>query len=144
MRSLARRLGRNDGFTLIELLMAIMTGVVVTGALFAILEVSLRQTSRVTDRVQATQLGRIAMTRHGRRAALDLPGPEFAPVQEKSTRQGTDLHHTAPAKKRSSSSEVFEHRISAGRHLKERRPADSTTRTTSERRQRGPHYYFDG
>lgn len=85
MRSLTRRLGRNDGFTIIELLMAIMTGVVVTGALYAILEVSLHQTSRVTDTVQATQLGRIAMTDVVDELHSTCLARKFAPVQEKST-----------------------------------------------------------
>ena len=35
-----------------------LTGIVVTGGLFAILEVSLHQTARAGDVVQASQLGR--------------------------------------------------------------------------------------
>jgi hypothetical protein len=47
--------------TLIEMLVAIVTGVIVTGAAFTILEFSLKQTSRIADRTSANQRGRIAM-----------------------------------------------------------------------------------
>jgi hypothetical protein len=49
------------GASLIEMLVATVSGVVVMLALFAILNVSLGQTSRVTGRVEADQAGRVAM-----------------------------------------------------------------------------------
>jgi hypothetical protein len=59
--------------------------VVVAGALFAILEVSLRQTTRVTDYIQASQLGRITMTKIVDELHSACIAPGFAPVLEKST-----------------------------------------------------------
>jgi Tfp pilus assembly protein PilW len=79
------RLREIAGFTLIETLVAMLCGIVVTGALFAILEVSLRQTSRITGRVQASQLGRTTMTRAVDELRSGCIAKEFTPVQEKST-----------------------------------------------------------
>ncbi len=61
LRHVARSAHGEGGFTLIEVLVAILTGVIVTGAAFAILEVSLHQSTNIADRVSATQRGRTAM-----------------------------------------------------------------------------------
>jgi hypothetical protein len=57
-----RRLSNASGVTLIEALVALTTGTVLMLALFAILDFSTTQTSRTTDLVQATQLGRNTMS----------------------------------------------------------------------------------
>jgi prepilin-type N-terminal cleavage/methylation domain-containing protein len=49
------------GFTLIELLVAMLAGLVVTGAALAILEVSARQATRISDAAQANRAGRSAL-----------------------------------------------------------------------------------
>lgn len=54
-------IGDQRGFTLTEMLVAMVAGLVLTGALLAILEISLRQTTRLTDRVQVDRSGRTAM-----------------------------------------------------------------------------------
>jgi len=57
------RIGRSrDGFTLVEMLVGLLTGMVVTFALLAMLQVTTNQTRLVTDRVQADRLGRQSMT----------------------------------------------------------------------------------
>jgi Tfp pilus assembly protein PilW len=59
----ALSLDDDAGFMLIELLVAMISATVVTGALFAILIVSLHQNKQIDARVQATELGRPPMTR---------------------------------------------------------------------------------
>jgi prepilin-type N-terminal cleavage/methylation domain-containing protein len=51
-----------QGFTLVELLVAMLISTVVIAALVAILTFSLGQETRITDKVQADQIGRTAMT----------------------------------------------------------------------------------
>jgi Tfp pilus assembly protein PilW len=110
--SIARRLAREEGgFTLIELLVAIVCGVVVTGALFAILEVSLRQTSRITDRVQAAQIGRTAMTHVVDELHSACIAREFAPIQAGSTGSELRFRDGFSEKAVMEYPEVFEHRI---------------------------------
>jgi Tfp pilus assembly protein PilW len=79
-------LGHDErGFTLVETLVAMVCGLVVSAALFAILEVSLHQTARLTDVAQASQLGRTTMTRivDELHSACIAPGSTgYTPVQE--------------------------------------------------------------
>jgi type II secretory pathway pseudopilin PulG len=77
-------LRRQQGFTLVEVLVAMVTGLIVIGALFAILEVSLRQTSRLDDRVQSTQLGNAALIRVVDALHSACLSHEATPVQEAS------------------------------------------------------------
>jgi Tfp pilus assembly protein PilW len=88
--SAVNRLARDTrGFTLMETLVAMITGVLVTGALFAILEVSMNQTTRLSDVAQATQLGRATMTRMVDQLHTACISSGFTPVQEKSS--GSEL-----------------------------------------------------
>src|SRR5271157_4302266 len=49
------------GFTLIETLVAMLTAILVLGALLAILEFSLKQEARVADAVETNRISRTAM-----------------------------------------------------------------------------------
>jgi prepilin-type N-terminal cleavage/methylation domain-containing protein len=60
-RNTVERVGDERGFTLIELMVVMVTGVLVTSALFTILDVTLRQTTRTFSRVDATQRARTAV-----------------------------------------------------------------------------------
>ncbi|HEV3047248.1 MAG TPA: hypothetical protein VGY13_07790 [Solirubrobacteraceae bacterium] len=72
------------GFTLMETLVAMVAGVVLTGALAMIFIVAVHQTSRLTDSVQSTQLGRTAMTHITDELRSACLKREFTPVQENS------------------------------------------------------------
>lgn len=53
---------RDDrGFTLVEMLVTIVTGMVVILATLSVLDISISQSSRITERVDANQRGRLAM-----------------------------------------------------------------------------------
>jgi len=71
--------------TLIETLVAMAAGMVVVAALLAVLEVSLHQSSRLTDVAQATQLGRTTMTRIMDELHSACVAEAAAPVQATST-----------------------------------------------------------
>jgi Tfp pilus assembly protein PilV len=73
------------GFTLIEVLVAAAASVVVVGAASAILVIALHQSSRISDRVQATQLGDIAMTKLVSELRSACLNEKFAPVQAESS-----------------------------------------------------------
>jgi Tfp pilus assembly protein PilW len=111
-RRLARagRIARDSrGFTLVETLVAILTGIVVTAALFAILEVSLHQSARAADVVQASQLGRATMSHMVDELRSSCLATEFAPVQEKSS--NTELYFRNSYSEKAVPTSASEHRI---------------------------------
>jgi prepilin-type N-terminal cleavage/methylation domain-containing protein len=80
-----RRLRSEQGFTLMETLVAMVAGLLVAFAATMLLRVSLEQTERATDYVQASQLGRTALTRIVDELNSACLHSEFAPVQAEST-----------------------------------------------------------
>jgi hypothetical protein len=84
-RTVARFCRETRGVTLIEMLVAIVTGLIVTGAAFTILEFSLSQTARIADRTSANQRGRIAMEKLQLELHSSCVTILVNPIQEKST-----------------------------------------------------------
>ena len=80
-----------DGFTLIEALVATVTGMVVVLALFAILEVSVTQSTKLADRSQATQAARTTMNHIVDELHSACISQGFAPVLEESTENTLDV-----------------------------------------------------
>jgi prepilin-type N-terminal cleavage/methylation domain-containing protein len=61
MRRLLDEARAEDGFTLIELMVALVIGLIVMFAVYALIDVSSKTSDRVTDRTDASQRGRIGM-----------------------------------------------------------------------------------
>jgi type II secretory pathway pseudopilin PulG len=70
------------GYTLIETLVAMFSAVVVVGALYAILDMSVSQTARVTNMVQASQAGRVTMAKIDEELNSACIASKFSPVKE--------------------------------------------------------------
>jgi Tfp pilus assembly protein PilW len=77
------------GFGLVETLVAALMGVVLAGAMGLILVVSLHQSTRLSDVVEATQLGRTTMNHIVNELHSACIAPNFEPIQEKS--KGNEL-----------------------------------------------------
>jgi Tfp pilus assembly protein PilW len=97
------------GFTLIETLVAMLSAVVVVGALYAILDISLDQAARVTDVVQATQVGNVTMTKIVSELRSACIAPEFTPIQAESN--ANELRFINSYTKEAEITKAVEHRI---------------------------------
>jgi prepilin-type N-terminal cleavage/methylation domain-containing protein len=82
---LRTRAGDERGFTLIEVLVAMVTGIVVTGALFSILDFSVKQTGRLSQISQVAQTSGTAMTHIVDELHSACLSPGYAPVKAGST-----------------------------------------------------------
>lgn len=97
------------GFTLIELVVALATGMVVLLALFGILDTTLRHSTALQDRVQANQIGRIAMTKMVDEMHSACLSPSFTPVQPESS--PTELRFISAVGNEAVLANAYEHRI---------------------------------
>jgi len=97
------------GFTLIEMLVGTMLGLVVTGALFAILDVAIHQSSRIQDRASADQRGRIALENVMQLVQSSCVAPNFTPIEPAST--GTVLRLVSQSGAKASLTEVTLHEL---------------------------------
>lgn len=98
-----------SGFTLVEVLVAIMLGVIVTGALYAILEVSLHQSSGIVDRVSANQRARVAMENLITELHSSCVASEYTPIEKGST--GSKLLVVSEPSTEASPSKVTLHEV---------------------------------
>jgi hypothetical protein len=82
LREALRRIRRDEGgFTLIELIVTAASAIVVTGALFAIQQVALVESGRVTSRVHATQDARVAMSQIANQLHSSCVADGVIPIQ---------------------------------------------------------------
>ncbi|HEY7967753.1 MAG TPA: prepilin-type N-terminal cleavage/methylation domain-containing protein [Solirubrobacteraceae bacterium] len=92
-----RRLRDERGFTLIEMLVALVAGMIVSGAMAAIVIVSVHFNSNLTDRVDANQQGRVAMEKivqalNSACVASDVP-PVYSSGETTSVATPSDATH---------------------------------------------------
>jgi len=73
------------GFTLVETLVALVAGIVVLGAGYSLLEISLHQSTRISDVAEVTQTGRSTLTKVVDQLHSACVSSGFAPVREGSS-----------------------------------------------------------
>jgi Tfp pilus assembly protein PilW len=89
-------LGSEQGFTLIEMMVAMVTGVIVIGGLLMILEFSLTSQARISDRVQADRVGRVAMSKIVDELHSSCTGFGGTAIQAPSTTPTAPLEKSGP------------------------------------------------
>ncbi len=104
-------LADEGGYSLIELLVAMISGIVVMLALVAVLVFSTRQETHLTNLAQATQLGRLAMTKIVDELHSACLAPGFAPIQEESGANELRFVNSYSEEAVISKTKVNEHRI---------------------------------
>jgi type II secretory pathway component PulJ len=79
------------GFTLVEMLVTLMTGMIVILATLSVLDISISQSSRITERVDADQRGRLAMEKIIQELHSSCTAFEAIPVGEGSKAEKLEL-----------------------------------------------------
>ncbi len=98
-----------QGFTLIEMLVTLMTGIVIILAAFSILDVSLTQSSRISERVEVDQRARLAMEKILLELHSSCVADNINPVQAES--KGTEARFISEPGSAAAFTSVTEHRI---------------------------------
>lgn len=124
MPVISTRLSGESGFTLIEMLVAILAGMIVMGAAFSILDISLSQSARIADRVSADQRGRIAMEKILLELHSSCVSIGANPIQPEST--GTNIKFFSQTGSEPSFATMTKHEIS----LKEGTLKDASYQST--------------
>jgi Prokaryotic N-terminal methylation motif len=106
-----KSLNAEHGFTLMEAMVAMVTGLVLTTASFLLLQLVTEQSSRATDFVQASQLGRTAMTHVVDELSSACVVENATPIQEGSTSERLIFVAAYSEKAEVKPSEVQEHEI---------------------------------
>lgn len=83
--------GGERGFTLVEMLVTLATGIVVVLATLSVLDISVSQSSRIAERVDADQQGRLAMEKIMLELHSSCTAYEATPVGEKSTAEKLEI-----------------------------------------------------
>jgi Tfp pilus assembly protein PilW len=98
-----------QGFTLIEMLVTLMTGIVIILAAFSILDVSLTQSSRISERVEVDQRARLAMEKILLELHSSCVADNINPVQAES--KGTEARFISESGSTAAFTSLTEHRI---------------------------------
>lgn len=91
------KLRDETGTTLVELMVALMAGLVIFSALTTMVVTTMHGSARITARVEATQRGRIAMTRLMEQLHSACVTPEIAPIRAGSTGNSLKFVHQTGA-----------------------------------------------
>jgi len=86
-----RTLASEDGITLVELLVAMIMSVIIIAGLIAVFTVTLRQSSRITNQVQANRKGRVTLTKAIEELHSACTGLNTLPIQAPSTTPSSPL-----------------------------------------------------
>lgn len=84
-------LASDDGITLVELLVAMMLSVIIIAGLIAVFTVTLRQSARITNQVQANRKGRVTLTKAIEELHSACTGLNTLPIQAPSTTPSSPL-----------------------------------------------------
>jgi type II secretory pathway component PulJ len=102
-------LDAEHGFTLVEMLVTLVTGIIVILATMAVLDISINQSSRLSERVDADQRGRLAMEKILQELHSSCIVAGVTPIEENSS--GTELRIISQTGNETYFPHVTEHRI---------------------------------